>query len=427
MRGWTKKTKAVFAAVLAASLCFTGCSGTESEQSKQKVFAYDGVDVNLDEVWLYADISKAKYETQYGSMFGDSLWTMQVSSDDDGNPVTLEQSVKDGVVEQIKHIIILNKKAGELKISLTDAEEKKVKKSTKAFVKEEEGKAIMKETGANQELIEKLYRENAIASKVRQEMIKDTDTEVSDEEARRTTIYKLVFPKTKTDEETGASSDMNKKELAAQKKKADEAYKKLQAGTSIEDLAKEYKIESTTDETFSKGESAEGEKFEEAIYKLKDGQTTAVMDTEVGYVIAKLVALTDKDATEEKKSEIVQQRQQEEYEREYKEWTKDLEEKWDADKDVDAKMMEKIVFHEHEEETTEASTETTESTTQAGEETTTEAGAETTAEATTEAAAKDASTESSKNASTEPSKETETSAESNKADASTKATAKTAK
>lgn len=356
-----KKTEAIFAVVLAANLCFTGCNGvTASEQSKQKVFTYDGVDVNLDEVWLYADISKAKYESQYGSIFGDSLWTTEVSTDDEGNAVTLETTVKDNVIEQMKHIIVLNNKAEELGVSLTDAEIKKAKKSAKVFVKEDEGKAIMEETGADQDLIQKLYEQNAIASKVRQKMIEDTNTEVSDEEARQTTIYKLVFPKTKTDEESGETSNMNKKELAQQKKKADEAYKKLQSGTSIEDLAKEYDIESTTDETFSKGESVEGEKFETAIYKLKDGETTGVIDTDAGYVIAKLVALTDKDATEEKKSEIIQERQQEEYEREYTEWTKDLEEKWDADKEVDQESMDKIVFHE---ETEEASTETSEATT----------------------------------------------------------------
>lgn len=386
-----KKTEVIFAAALAVSLCFTGCNGvTASEQSKKKVFTYDGVDVNLDEVWLYADISKAKYESQYGSIFGDSLWTTEVSTDDEGNAVTLETTVKDNVIDQIKHIIVLNNKAEELGVSLTDAELKKAKKSAKAFVKEDEGKAIMEETGANQELIQKLYEQNALASKVRQKMIEDTDTEVSDEEARQTTIYKLVFPKTKTDEQTGETSDMNKNELAQQKKKADEAYKKLQSGTSIEDLAKEYDIESTTDETFSKGESLEGEKFETAIYKLKDGETTGVMDTDAGYVIAKLVALTDKDATEEKKSEIIQERQQEEYEREYTEWTKDLEEKWDADKEVDQDSMDKIVFHE---ETEEASTETSEVTTvnetaqetTAAEETSTEAKSDDSSEKTTAA------------------------------------------
>lgn len=361
MRRWLKKTEAIFALALAGSLCFTGCNGsTASEQSKQKVFTYDGVDVNLDEVWLYADISKAKYESQYGSIFGDSLWTTEVSTDDEGNAVTLETSVKESVIDQIKHIVVLNKKAEELGISLTDAEVKKAKKSAKAFVNEDEGKAIMEETGANQELIQKLYEQNALASKVRQKMIEDTDTEVSDEEARQTTIYKLVFPKTKTDEESGETSNMSKKELAAQKKKADEAYQKLQDGKSIEDLAKEYDIESTTDETFSKGESVEGEAFETELYKLKDGETTGVIDTDAGYVIAKLVALTDKDATEEKKSEIVQERQQEEYEREYTEWTTDLEEKWDADKDVDQEAMDKIVFYES---TESASTETTEETT----------------------------------------------------------------
>lgn len=388
IKTWVKRTEALFVAAMMATLCFTGCSTTKSgNQSEQKVFSYDGVDVNLDEVWLYADISKAKYEVSYGSVFGDSLWTTKMSQDDDGNSITLEQYVKDNVIDQIKHVIVLNNKAEELGVSLSNSEIKKAKKSAKAFVGEEEGKEILKETGADEALVQKLYEENALASKVRQKMIEEADTNVTDEEARQTTIYRLVFPKVKTDDSTGEKTDMSKKEIQEQKAKADEAYKKLQAGTSIEDLAKEYEVTSTTDETFGEGESEEGKAFEKVVFAMKDGETTAVMDTDAGYVIAKLVALTDAEATEEKKSEIVQERQEKIYEEKYTEWTTDLEKDWNDEKDVNQDAMDKIVFSEA---TTEATT-TASGETETTQEATTTASGETT-QATTAAGTTEATT-----------------------------------
>lgn len=336
---------AVALTLVMAAACLAGCSlGSKSEQSKTLLFSYDGSDVYLDEAWVYAKIAQTGYESQYSSTFGDSMWSMQISQDDDGNPITMEDMVKQNVVEQIKQVKVLNKKAEELKVSLTDEEKETAKKNAKAFAGEAEGKAIFEETGANQELMQKIYEENALASKVQQEVVKDVDTKVSDDEARHTTIYKLVFADTKTDSETGAVTDLSDAEKAKQKKKAEEAYKKIQDGKTIEEVAKEYDLESTANETYGAGEAAGGKKFEKTIASMKDGDISRVLTTDEGYVIAKLVAYTDKEATEQEKESIISERQSEAYQEKYEEWTKELNEKWDYEKDVDQEAWDKVTF-----------------------------------------------------------------------------------
>ena len=336
---------AVALTLVMAAACLAGCSlGSKSEQSKTLLFSYDGSDVYLDEAWVYAKIAQTGYESQYSSTFGDSMWSMQISQDDDGNPITMEDMVKQNVVEQIKQVKVLNNKAEELKVSLTDEEKETAKKNAKAFAGEAEGKAIFEETGANQELMQKIYEENALASKVQQEVVKDVDTKVSDDEARHTTIYKLVFADTKTDSETGAVTDLSDAEKAKQKKKAEEAYKKIQDGKPIEEVAKEYDLESTANETYGAGEAAGGEKFEKTIASMKDGDISKVLTTDEGYVIAKLVAYTDEEATEQEKESIISERQSEAYQEKYEEWTKELNEKWDYEKDVDQEAWDKVTF-----------------------------------------------------------------------------------
>ena len=327
------------------ALCLTGCSlGSKSEPSKTLLFSYDGSDVYLDEAWVYAKIAQTGYESQYSSAFGDSMWSMQISEDDEGNPITMEGMVKQNVIEQIKQVKVLVNKADELKVSLTDEEKETAKKNARTFAGEEEGKAILDETGATQDLIQKIYEENALASKVQQEVVKDVDTEVSDDEARHTTVYKLVFPVTNTDEETGAVTDMTDEEKAAQKKKAQKAYKEIKAGKDIEEVAQAYGVDENASETYGAGESSGGESFEKKIASMKDGDISGVLTTDEGYVIAKLVAYTDEEATAAEKESIVSERQSEAYQKQYEEWTKELDEDWDYEKDVDQDAWAQVIF-----------------------------------------------------------------------------------
>lgn len=391
MRKMIKRIAAAGLALVLAMGMLTGCGANKSEQSKQKVFTYDGTDVYLDEAWVYAKVTQVGYESAYLSTFGDSMWSMEMSTDEDGNPVTFEEMVKQSVIAQIKQVKVLVNYAKENNITLTSDEKKSADEVAEQFCKETEGKAILEETGANEKLIAKIYEENAIAAKVQEELVKDMDKEVSEDEARHSKVYKVVYKTTVTDEETNETKDMSADEKAAVKAKAEAALKDIQDGkTTIEDLAKELGVEDTAEETYGAGESAIGEDFEKVMAEVKDGDVAGqVFETEDGYVIAKMVAYTDEEATEAGKEEILSQRESELYQEKYDELVKDLEEEWDYAEDVDAEVWGQVKFAKETEATTE-DTATEETTTEADatEDTTTEADAteDTTAEAdTTEA------------------------------------------
>lgn len=376
MRHTLKRFAAAALSLTLAIGMVTGCATSGSKGSKTSdgdkvVFSYDGEDVKLKEAWIYAKMTAAQYEATYSSYFGANFWTMEMGSDADGNPTTFEEYVKEQVVTQIKRIIVLNHKAEELKCSLDDKEKESCEEYAEAFAGDETGKAILKECGATEDDMRQIYEENALASKVQQQMVKDTDTEVSDDEARKTTISRVVFASTKTDDE-GKTVDMTEAEKKQSLKKARAAYKKLQAGTDIADIAKEQEY-TNTDETFAAGQSEEGEAFEKLLSGMKDGDIVkGVQECDNGYVIAKLVAYTDKDATASNKETIVAQRQQETFTKTYDEWTKDLEKEWKYDEAVDQELWAQVVLHSEESTATEVVQETTgaapESTTAAGNE-----------------------------------------------------------
>ena len=347
MKKFAKRFAAAALVLMMTIGALTGCGQQAGEQSQTLLFTYDGREVYLDEAWTYAKIAQATYEASYAQMFGEDMWTMQVSVDEAGNPVDFQQMVKGSVISQIKQIIILVNKAEELGVSLTAEEKANAKEAAKLFCDKAQGKAILKETGATEKVIVKIYEENALASKVQKEAVKNVDKNVSEDEARQTSVFKLVFGLTKTDDE-GKTVDMTEAEKAEQLTKAQDALAQIQEGTTtIEKLAETLQMTATAKETYAAGGSAGGEEFETAMAALKDGDVAAeVLETKEGYVVAKLVALTDKEATENAKLNIIAQREYDLFVKTYEEWSKDLESAWNYDKDVNAEAWEKVYFAE---------------------------------------------------------------------------------
>ena len=336
----------------------SGGKGEKTSNGNKVLFSYDGTDVTLKKAWIYGKMTAAQYESYYTSYFGENFWTMDMGTDDEGNATTFEDYVKEQVVTQIKQVIVLNNKAEEVECSLTDEDKEQCEEYAKAFAEDESGKAILAECGATEEDMQEIYEENALASKVQEYRIKDTDTNVSDDEARKTTISRVVFATTKTDDD-GNTVDMTDDEKAQVLATAQAAQEELKAGKSIADIAEAQEY-TNIDETFAAGESEEGEAFEKMLAGMKDGDITQeVQECDNGYVIAQLTAYTDADATAENKETIIAERQQEKFKEVYDEWTKDLEAEWSYKEDVDQELWAELVLRSEDSTATEAAEETT--------------------------------------------------------------------
>ena len=302
MKHSTKRLAAAAMGLVLAIGTMTGCGnsggkGEVTQNGNETLFTYDGVDVPLKKAWIYGKMTAAQYEASYSSYFGDNFWTMDMGTDDEGNAQTFEDYAKEQIIARIKQIIVLNNHAEEAGASLSEDEEKQCEEYAEAFAKDESGAEILAECGADKDDMTEIYEENALAAKVQEYMVKDTDTNVSDDEARETTISRVVFATTTTDDE-GNTVDMSDEEKAQVLSTAQAALAKLQSGTDIADIAKEQNYTNTS-ETFAAGESEEGEAFEKLLATMKDGDITQeVQECDNGYVIARLDAYTDADATE---------------------------------------------------------------------------------------------------------------------------------
>lgn len=361
----------VMAAVLAAGCNGPGSAGTKTKDGDKVLFTYDGKKVTLKEAWLYTKMEAAQYESFYSQYYGDNFWSMAI----DEKGTTMEDSMKENAISQIRKIIVLVNKAKEYDCSLSDEDKEACKKYADAFAKDQTGKGLMEECGAKKEDVLKIYEDNMLAHKVQEAMVKDVDTKVSDDEARKTKINRVTFATVTTNQETGEEKKLNDKQKEKMKDRAQKALTALQKGEKkIDEIAKDNDYTDEMEEVYAKGESEEGKDFEKAIDKLKDGAVLdQVFETEHGYVIAQLVAKTDKEATKENKEDIIEQRKQDAFNAKYDEWTKELDKDWDYKKEVDQDLLAQLKLAEEAEEgTTEGTTDTApaESTGEAAESTT---------------------------------------------------------
>ena len=188
-------------AVLALTLSlFTGCKS----KNEKTLFEYAGQEVTFQEAHVYARIMQYQAEAQYGAYFGTACMVyLQVGTDSKGKKITMQQSVKDSVINQLKQIKVLAAHADDYNVKLTKSEKKQIKQSVTAFAKDSTGKKVMKKTEADKDMIQKLYEESTIASKVMQAIIKKANVTVTDDEAKTVKVYKLVFTTKTTGLEEG--------------------------------------------------------------------------------------------------------------------------------------------------------------------------------------------------------------------------------
>ena len=397
MKHNTKRLAAAAMGLVLAIGTMTGCgnsggNGEVTQNGNETLFTYDGVDVSLKKAWIYGKMTAAQYESSYSSYFGEDFWSMSMGTDDEGNAITFEDYAKEQIIARIKQIIVLNNHAEEAGASLSEEEEDQCAEYAAAFAEDTSGAEILAECGATEDDMTEIYEENALAAKVQEYMIQDTDTNVSDDEARETTISRVVFATTTTDEE-GNTVDMSDEEKAQVLATAQAALAQLQAGTDIADIAEEQNYTNTT-ETFAAGESEEGEAFEQLLASMNDGDITQeVQECDNGYVIARLDAYTDADATESNRQSIISERQQTKFTEVYDGWTEELEAEWDYNEDVNQELWAELVLHTEESTATEATTatapaaDTTAASTEATTATTAAGAADTTAASTAAAAA----------------------------------------
>ena len=318
--------------LLAAALATASLSGCGSFDGSDVVVTVDDKEITADLANFLARYTQAQYETYYAGYLGDDMWNSEGSSDGE----SYEDTVKDSVLESLENMYLMEAHMGDYDIALTEEEENSIKEAAKQF-DENNGLEEKEKVSGNTDTVERILELMTIQKKVQDAVMAGADTEVSDEEAAQKKMQYVTFSFTTTDEE-GNSSEMTDEEKAELKTRAEEFASGAAGASDFSAYASQQGYEAA-EGTFDSESTGYPEELVDEMDKLEEGGTTGAVESTGGYYVARVTSLFDREATDTKKTEIVQERKQKLLEDTISEWRDD------AKIDVNNRVWNKVDFN----------------------------------------------------------------------------------
>ena len=329
-----KKAAVLTAAGVLAATAVTGCSGSINTDAVVATVGDD--EITLGVANFYARMTQGQYETYYASMMGttgDAMWTQEAGEDQ-----TYEESVKDGLLENLENMYLISQHAADYEVSLTEEEEDAIAEAAAQFDEDNTDEAKETVSGYRKD-IEEFLRLATIQTKMDSKMREGVDEEVSDEEAAQKAMKYVFFSYTTTDE-SGNSTELTDEEKESLKTDAQSLVDRVNAGEDISTVAEELG-QTAYDLTFDSESTSPNEDLIAAVDAFEtEGQVTDVIEADDGLYVGRLTSLLDRDATDQKKTSIVEERRQEQYDSLLEEWRND------TDIKVDEKVWDKVDFED---------------------------------------------------------------------------------
>ena len=329
-----KKAAVLTAAGVLAATAVTGCSGSINTDAVVATVGDD--EITLGVANFYARMTQGQYETYYASMMGttgDAMWTQEAGEDQ-----TYEESVKDGLLENLENMYLISQHAADYEVSLTEEEEDAIAEAAAQFDEDNTDEAKETVSGYRKD-IEEFLRLATIQTKMDSKMREGVDEEVSDEEAAQKAMQYVFFSYTTTDD-SGNTTELTDKEKESLKTDAQSLVDRVNAGEDISTVAEELG-QTAYDLTFDSESTSPNEDLIAAVDAFEtEGQVTDVIEADDGLYVGRLTSLLDRDATDQKKTSIVEERRQEQYDSLLEEWRND------TDIKVDEKVWDKVDFED---------------------------------------------------------------------------------
>lgn len=279
-REWIVTAVTVIAALTVLGLILWKVSGAADEPSRTKAFRVGEDMVYMDEVNLCI--------LQNVVNLGIGTEALSATADDGKSA---DEYYKQEIMDMIIAYKVKAKVAGQRGIALSEEEEASVQGDAATYLGSVNG-SVLRELGITSDLIADVYKQRYLAHKLEETVT----SELEIDEVTYCTMYMLLFPKVEMDEsgdyvrdgDSEAPVMLSAEEIEKRKADADAAYKELQEGADIEEIAKKYEVDAYSGEQKNTPESF-GETFSEYANKLEKGEYSPVLDTASCYAVLKMI------------------------------------------------------------------------------------------------------------------------------------------
>ena len=352
------RTRKIVALGLVGAMVVSVLTGCGINKNDTIATFSDGTKVTLGIANFSARYQQAANDELYRSILGDDVWTQDLY----GNGSTMQESVKEEMIEELHEMYTLKAHMSDYSVSLTDDEKKAIADTVAAFMDANQPE-VLREIGATTDIVEEYLTLHTIKSKMHDAIIVDADTNVSDEEANMRAYTMLSFPTSGYYDESYNYVAYTDEEVAEIEQDAEDVFNAITAPEDLESVAEEHGYSATTG-TYDADNTSLSEDLKTTLDELAEGEMSDLISTDSGKYIVRLDAETDEEATESNRESIISERQSDLYDEVLAGWQEN--DGWTVEEKAVAKIEFKNMFNAPEEDTTEDSgdnsveTETTE-------------------------------------------------------------------
>lgn len=248
----------------------------------------------------------------YEQLYGKDLFAQ------DFGGVDGEDFFKENVLARLSKVKAMNSLAEKWQVSLSKEEKAAAKAAAKAYYGEL-GEEKAQKIGVTQKLLARMYEEYALAKKVYVFLTEGSHVEVSEDEARVIVVWHIYF-KTYERNEKGEIVSCSGEEKSKLYEEAREVLSRLEDGADFTELAREYSDDPVMEYTIGRGEMPE--EFDETAFELEAGELGELVETPYGFHIVKCILDFEEQKTALNKKQLLEKKQNAEFEKIYEEYTK---------------------------------------------------------------------------------------------------------
>ena len=329
-----ERSKRAAVAVLAGVMTMgmlAGC-GEKKLDGTQTVATVNGTDIPMGVLSIMVRQSQAQAEAMYASLMGGGqagypIW----ESEAEGGGTYGEQAVEDSL-KDLETLYILKEKAADYKVEVTEEDQKAIAEAASQFMKAN-SKETIETLSVTEDQIKTYLELRTYQMRMHDAIIAEVDTEIPDEEAQQSSFTYVSI----------STADLEEKDIEAKKKDAekilDEMKKDPEADfdETVKAVSEDYNaLEGTFDTNEKKEDKEEGEAdltssgYPEEVISvlrtLKDGELAQdVIETDTAFYVVRLNKVNDPEATENKKTSILGEKQTEFYTETTDKWLEEAE------------------------------------------------------------------------------------------------------
>lgn len=334
MKKLAKRTAAAaLAGVLAAGM-LAGCGEEKKLDGTKTVATVDGTEIPLGVVSLMARQQQAYTEAMYANfgMATGNIWDTE--ADSETGETYGDQAVSNSL-EQVELMYIMKTKAADYGVEVTEEDQKAIEEAAAQFM-EDNSEEVIAELAVTEDHVKTFLELETYQTRMYDPIVADADTEVSDEEAQKSSFTYVRVSTSSTDDEEELTEEelAEKKDLAQQvldAVKEDPEAGMSETAKSVDEslsaLSGTFTTNVSEDEEEEESSSGYPDEVLEALRGLKDGEVyDEVIETaENGYYVVRLDKVFDEDATETERESIISQKEQDFYTETTDQWLADAE------------------------------------------------------------------------------------------------------